>query len=260
MSDGLDFVSDSIVVKVGTATLEEGTDYTVDYQHKDGYTFVITFKTTLAEDKDVVVTYSAIVTNGAVVGENGNSNSTTLKYGNAQSVSSRTTTYTYSFDLVKTDDSNKLLNGAEFELYEQDKDDEEKLGRKICLIDSGNNTYTVSNTGSGDTCSVIRAGKVTIKGLDTGNYYLVETKNPDGYSKLLDYKAVAIGSANNSASMKDDGVTYDKGGVQVINKKGNLLPETGGIGTTLFITIGSLMMLLFGLLLVTKVRMSKMDV
>ena len=59
--------------------------------------------------------------------------------------------------------------------------------------------------------------------------------------------------------MESDNITYKTGGVHVINTKGDLLPSTGGIGTTLFVVIGSLMVTLFGLLLVTKYRMSKMD-
>ena len=49
------------------------------------------------------------------------------------------------------------------------------------------------------------------------------------------------------------------GGLHVINLTGAELPITGGIGTMLFVIIGSVMVLGFGVLLVTKLRISKMS-
>ena len=53
-------------------------------------------------------------------------------------------------------------------------------------------------------------------------------------------------------------VKYSNDTVSIINITGDLLPSTGGMGTVLFIAIGSLMVLGFGVILVTKLRMSKM--
>ena len=44
--------------------------------------------------------------------------------------------------------------------------------------------------------------------------------------------------------------------LDVVNKKGSSLPETGGIGTTIFYVVGVILMLGAGVLLVTKKRMS----
>ena len=55
-------------------------------------------------------------------------------------------------------------------------------------------------------------------------------------------------------------VKYTNDDVTVINTTGSLLPSTGGMGTVLFITVGSIMVLGFGVLLVTKLRLSKMDI
>lgn len=41
----------------------------------------------------------------------------------------------------------------------------------------------------------------------------------------------------------------------VVNKKGSLLPNTGGIGTTLLYLAGSILVVGAGILLVTKKRM-----
>ena len=48
--------------------------------------------------------------------------------------------------------------------------------------------------------------------------------------------------------------------IEVVNTAGSVLPSTGGMGTTLFIAIGSMMVLGFGVLLVTKLRLSKMSI
>lgn len=42
----------------------------------------------------------------------------------------------------------------------------------------------------------------------------------------------------------------------VVNKSGSLLPETGGIGTTIFYIVGVVLVLGAGVLLVTKKRMN----
>ena len=45
----------------------------------------------------------------------------------------------------------------------------------------------------------------------------------------------------------------------MVNKTGTMLPETGGIGTVLFIAFGTLVVLGTGVLLVTKKRMSMIE-
>ena len=43
---------------------------------------------------------------------------------------------------------------------------------------------------------------------------------------------------------------------EVVNRQGSTLPETGGIGTTIFYVVGVVLMLGAGVLLITKRRMS----
>ena len=45
--------------------------------------------------------------------------------------------------------------------------------------------------------------------------------------------------------------------MHVVNKTGTMLPETGGIGTTLFYVIGSMLVGAAVVLLVTRKRMSE---
>ena len=58
----------------------------------------------------------------------------------------------------------------------------------------------------------------------------------------------------NDSATKLTGMNFD-----IANKSGATLPETGGIGTTLFYVIGGLLVVGAGVLLVTKKRMGKAD-
>mgnify|MGYP003306756043 CR=1 FL=1 len=87
-----------------------------------------------------------------------------------------------------------------------------------------------------------------------GDNILEETVAPAGYNKLTSRQMLTIANANLDAIF--DGGTYSKGsGVQVVNKTGSMLPETGAEGTVLFITFGTIVVLGTGVLLVTKKRM-----
>lgn len=253
MSSGLT-LNKTISVKLNGEALEN-TDYEIKYDVKDGdvtYTFVIEFNGELNVNDVILVEYNAQLNKDAVVGSNGNINETWLEYGDNHSTThDTTTTYTYSFDLVKTTDTNTVLEGAKFKLY-----DAKTGGNEIAVVKVSEGVYRVAY---GDEVGVeIEASIAKITGLDAGTYYLEETKNPDGYTKLLTRVEVTITDSNLDANVENN--TLVSGGVQVINTTGNTLPETGGMGTVLFISIGSLMVVLFGVLLVTKLRISKMDI
>ena len=266
MTKGLTFNRDSLTVKVGATTLAENTHYTVavDAAVTDGSTkFTVTFKdtylNTIDGDTDIVVSYTATVNKDAVIGTTGNTNTAQLKYGNNSTVESTTTTYSYKFDLVKTDNSKKLLTGAKFKLY-----DSQTSTTPVKLIkDATTGNYRVAETsesGAVDEIVIDSFKAVTISGLNKKTYYLEETLAPAGYNKLTERQSVELGkegfvadaTINNSGS---EGATWTEGGVQVINNTGATLPSTGGMGTTLFYVIGGGLMVAAVVLLVTKKRM-----
>ena len=266
MTKGLTFNRDSLTVKVGATTLAENTHYTVavDAAATDGSTkFTVTFKdtylNTIDGDTDIVVSYTATVNKDAVIGTTGNTNTAQLKYGNNSTVESTTTTYSYKFDLVKTDNSKKLLIGAKFKLY-----DSQTSTTPVKLIkDATTGNYRVAETsesGAVDEIVIDSFKAVTISGLNKKTYYLEETLAPAGYNKLTERQSVELGkegfvadaTINNSGS---EGATWTEGGVQVINNTGATLPSTGGMGTTLFYVIGGGLMVAAVVLLVTKKRM-----
>jgi len=283
MSEGLTLNQDSIKAYLGkpledNSNLIAEENYTVTYK-KNADNVVIGFEIAfdndytypLTESDDITVIYSAVLNEDAVIAGDGNTNETYLTYGDNPEVNKtpvvKTTTYTYSFDLVKTDEQDKVLTGAQFRLY---KKVDNKYVEILLVKDEERNAYRVAYTEEDlANTTVIEAGSVEIIGLDGDTtYYLEETVAPEGYNKLTSYVEFKIESSNLDAVVNsnttegEDGtttLTYVNGGVEVENKTGTKLPETGGMGTVLFMTIGSLLVLGFGVLLVTKLRMSKIS-
>lgn len=251
MSDGLTFNSSSLKVTYKDAPATANSDYTLE-PGKNGTTFTLTFKDSYVADKvgeAIVVTYNATLNDKAVV--TGNKNKATLGYGTNKTVESETTTYTYEFDLVKVDGATKkLLNGAEFKLY-----DAENGGSVIKVVPVAGG-YRVANgdeTGAVDTIKV--NGKVHISGLDKTTYWLEETKAPDGYNMLTERKPVSLTNGSNNTTLTSDTWSEADHGVAVENNAGAILPGTGGMGTTLFYVIGGVLMVAAVVLLITKKRM-----
>ena len=260
MEAGLTFKNDVKVFSDAALTTEiAATNYTVTTSGADGCTFEVEFNDTFAatlEDSEVIyVTYSATLNENAEVAGDSNDNSVKLTYGDDQKVEDEevTKTYTYEFELVKTDGDNKLLDGAEFKLYgSADGNDE------IKVVQVGNN-YEVNKAAATGATIVVKDGKVVISGLGNGTYYLEETKAPAGYNELKTRKSFTIDNSNMVATLDASHTTYVEGGVQVVNKTGSELPETGAMGTAIFVSFGTMVVLGTGVLLVTKKRMSMIE-
>ena len=263
MDAGLTFNETSVKVKVGVADVAEA-NYTLQKpgtESSDPCTFEIKFEDSyiagLETGTQIEVTYSATLNKNAVIGgTTGNKNDTWLKYGNSGSVTSETTTYSYSFDLVKTDSDGTLLAGAKFKLY-ADQD----CTSEIKLVADGTNGYRVATTGEAGVqyIETKATSALTIKGLKgTTTYYLKEIEAPKGYNELENAFAFAIASANISSNLSETNNKWDEGkstGIHIINNAGTTLPSTGGMGTTVFYVVGGGLMAVAVVLLVTKKRM-----
>ena len=255
MSTGLTFNSGSLKV---TANDVVTTDYTLT-PTTNGFTLVLpeTYVSTLTKGTTIMVTYNATLNKDAVIDGDGNTNEVKLGYGNHQNtVPSKVTTKSYQFDLVKVDGTtNKLLNGAEFKLYET-KDSDTALR----FVKNADGSYRVAlNTENGEnvTDTIVVNGKVHISGLDKVNYWLEETRAPDGYNKLTERQEVELSKGSQNATLEAGATAWAEGngGVVVKNNAGTVLPSTGGMGTTLFYVIGGGLMVAAVVLLVTKKRM-----
>ena len=110
-------------------------------------------------------------------------------------------------------------------------------------------------------------GVLTFTGLGEGEYTITEIKAPAGYNLLTEPIIVKITSnaaeivapeANTTVTWTAENATVNNGVIEltVENVSGSTLPETGGMGTTLFYVLGSIMVLAAVVLLVTKRRMN----
>ena len=243
MEDGLSFNADSVAI----AGLTRGTEYTVVTTGlTDGCTFEIRFTETylnsLSNDTSLTVTYSAVLNEKAdiTVGEK---NDAKLTWGDKSETEwSETVTKTYQFEVLKyaaTDATKNPLAGATFQLKNANN-------TIVKLIKVSNTEYRVANsneTGAVESFTTDASGKIVIKGVDLDTYTLVETQAPNGYNALKDPVSVTV--------TKDTVLTVD-----VPNASGTELPGTGGIGTTIFYVLGSILVIGAAVLLVTKKRMS----
>lgn len=246
MDKGLTFNVNSVIVKIGDDVVEAN-NYVVKTNVTD-YTFVIEFNDEFIlkqpKNTNIDVYYTATLNKDATVEGNGNKNETFLKYGNNITTDKKKTiTYTYAFEIIKTNKEGVELTGAEFILLD-------KLGNeiKVILKDEETKTYRIA---TGNEIGVnIKAGKATIEGLDKDSYKLKEVVSPEGYNKLTSPVEFSVNGKTNVTII-------ERTRVNVINYTGSELPETGGIGTKLFITSGLSLVLICGLVLVTKLRLYK---
>ena len=245
MDKGLTFNVNSVVVKIGDDVVDAN-NYVVKTNVTD-YTFVIEFNDEFIlkqpKNTNIDVYYTATLNKDATIEGDGNINETFLKYGNNITTDKKKTiTYTYAFEIIKTNKEGVELTGAEFILLD-------KLGNeiKVILKDEETKTYRIA---TGNEIGVnIKAGKATIEGLDKDSYKLKEVVSPEGYNKLTSPVEISVNGKTND--------TIERTRVNVINYTGSELPETGGIGTKLFITSGLSLVLICGLVLVTKLRLYK---
>ena len=247
----------------GGATLTES-DYTVvTTDLTDDCTFHIEFTKTyldsITADTDIVINYTAKLTSSAAA-DTGYVNDTWLDYGDNQHTEhDTTTTYTWKLPIYKyhkDGETPKALAGAEFILY---KGSEEE-NRDYAQVTDGKLTGWTKTKTEATTLVSGDAGMIEVEGLDADTYYLEETKAPDGYNKLAGPVKVVIShavtdeGAHMTHTLKQDTTVVEE--VKIENKSGTELPSTGGIGTTIFYVLGSILVIGAVVLLITTKRMS----
>ncbi|GEB11394.1 fimbrial protein [Streptococcus equinus] len=272
LSAGLTFKEITKVTADGTTLTKD--QYQVTTTEKDGKTVLSVIITDvkkvakITKADDIVVEYNATLNDKAVLGSAGNPNSVELTYSNNPNATGDGTSkpadtgktpkdtvkvFTYQTIINKLNEKKEALKGAEFTLVKKNKDGSTK------------NVDVVKNA---------EGTSFAFKGLDAGNYVLEETKTPDGYNTIkpieftidADYdkeaddpQLIKLSTNVTSGDVKSDDFKSNLSDgsltVGIVNRKGSLLPSTGGMGTTILYVIGSILVLVAAVLLITKKRM-----
>ena len=269
MEEGLTLdVSSVTVTKEGSNTrLAEDTDYKLTTGTADGCTFEIEFTQaytdTLQAGDKLNVDYKATLNEKAKI-DGPNENESYIKYGNNTTTKpSVTKTYTWSLDVFKYTNKNdeKALAGAEFTLKKAD-DNWKVTGEALHFTKTGGDTYRNDANGAYASLTTGNSGKLNLEGLERGNYILEEIKAPDGYNKLeksikvvIEASPVYETSELTSIVKVEDKEVADRL-VKVLNVTGTNLPSTGGMGTTVFYLVGTILVIGGGIVLVARKRAS----
>ena len=200
--------------------------------------------------KTVVVYYKAKMNASAKIASTGGNGNTYQVYyqhnpGNAAGGYDHTTpetpyVYTYQFIVVKQDGDNKgkKLSGAEFKLYS------DRSATKEVTVSSAKGAYTVDPKGTA-VLTTGTDGKITVNGLDSGTYYLKETKAPSGYKLDDTVREVTVTPGSSVVAAKGDPIAYkvsnDPNHTMTIDNYKGSLPSTGGMGIVLMVVAGVLL-------------------
>ena len=268
MSAGLTFTAVTKVTLNGTDVAAENYEV-VTTGLTDDCTFEVRFMQafcdTLKANDKIVISYTATLNENAVVGVEGNPNESKIEYGQSGKTTttppSTTTTYTWDLEVLKygNGDKEKVLKDAQFVLLNKEK-------KQVAVVVNGKLTGWENVPAAGEDGTIPwnartilttnTQGKIEIDGLDADTYYLREIKAPAGYNALGQDVEVKI----TGATTKEDGsdsLTYTTVVAEINNQSGTELPSTGGMGTTVFYILGSVLVLGAAVVLVTRKRMKE---
>ena len=258
----------------GTSASELRIDFGTKTQAGDPATDIYNALTLFQNHKGwtIKVTYTVTLTEAALVVDEANTNSAKVEFttdpdstGTGSSTEDITKTYTFGFGIDKqkgdTDDAaDGPLAGAVFKIYKDSGTDASnwdssdtvvKFKQQTTSPKKGYDYYTVDANGS-ETLTTT-TNKLYVCGLDEGIYWIEEVSAPSGYNKMAGYIKVEISSTiDGNGDLTDHTITFtDPDGspisgathkndhtIQIINKTGSLLPETGGVGTVIFTVVG----------------------
>ena len=267
LTKGLSYVDNSVSVKVGDNAITTGYTATYDAASK---TLTVAFEdlkttnkgenTTVAAGDVITVTYNAYITADAAVTDPA-TNTVHLEYstnpdgtGKGESTPSESKVYTYPIEIFKfytEGGTEKGLANATFKL--STSDNSAAAGINLVKDTTGDNSYHVKGEGETTTNTEVTTpdgGKITIRGLKEGTYYLHEITAPTGFNKLTHPVKIEITADENDQSKATYKINNEANTganshqVKVENMKGTMLPETGSFGTIGLTILGVAVVLL----------------
>ena len=278
MTAGLTFNAESVKVYVDGNLISTGYEVKTENTCSESCTFEVVIANVKAvgagNSSVITVLYTAELNKNAVLGAPGNPNYAQLEYSNnpnwtgngqpgetpdeptGKTPEDKVIVFTYKVIVNKVNEDLEALEGAGFTLF--------KL-----------NAETGKYEQIGDELTGEALTTFEWKGLDDGEYMLSETTTPAGYNTIEDiYFTVEADHddaweeqakdevLNTLTGDAENGLVFTPAednsslSADVVNQSGVELPETGGIGTTLFYTFGAILVMGAAVLLVTKKRMS----
>ncbi len=230
----------------------------------------------ITKDHLIILEYNAVLSpNGVKYGSEGNWNTSWTRspcnLGGALASTPKDSVVVFTYQL----DVNKVVKNAQY-----NKDDAEskefvpKTGAQFKLEKQIGNTWK-------EIPLSVEEATFTAKGIDDGRYRLTETKAPAGYNKIdpiyftvtathtndgdskpLQLTELIATETDQDGNKKDNGLVFtqlahDTLSIDVVNKAGTPLPATGGMGTTVFYVIGTVLALGAAIALIAKKRVSR---
>ena len=279
---GLSFNASSVKVYVDGKEITSG--FTVVTENLgDGCTFEVRFAnlkeiTSVHAGSVISVEYTSTLNKQAVIGSTGNKNTSHVTYTNNPNDEQAGENGKTPDDVVIVFTYQTIVNKVtKNPAYDASKDtgktgtDSDGNKEFIPLKGAGFTLYKKNASGTYEAVGSELKGEdmttFTWSGLDDGDYKLVETTTPSGYNTIPDIEFTI--TATHDVSSDNPTLTSLSGGdkftgvistgvvsANIENQSGAQLPSTGGIGTTIFYVLGSVLVIGAVVLLVTKKRMS----
>ena len=250
MTSGLTYKPETLSIKVGgvevpasnyTVTAPAGTE-TFKVEFKDSYI------KTLADETDIVITYSATINESALTLDP-EKNTAYLSYGNEDGENHTPPTevevYNAQISVNKENDKGEPLAGAGFVLQNAEGKYYKLNGTTVTWVDSIDEAdeHFSADGENGTTKGAVDP----FTGIANGTYTLIEKTVPGGYNKVGADPTFTIAEHDYTAENLEQSATVE-------NESGVVLPSTGGIGTTIFYIVGAVLVVGAAVVLIVKRR------